>query len=199
MKRSIELIDMGEGERYQLLTGLVVPRPIGWIGTCSETGVANVAPCSFFNMVSGSPPAVLFSGGRRRAGERKDSVSNALATGEFTVNIVTADTVHAMNQTAASLPPSVDEFAHAGLTSSPGTMVAAPLVAEAAANLECRVFESVVVGTSTVVFGQVLVVHVDESVIDGHRIDPRRLRAIGRMAGRMYVETDTVFELTRPD
>lgn len=197
MKRVFDLDAEEHRVRYELLTGLVVPRPIGWIGTRSPAGVANLAPYSFFNMVSPDPPVVLFSGGRREE-QAKHSVANAIASGVFTVNVVTDATAEAMNRTAASLPADEDEFAHAGLTAVVGEVVDAPMVGEAAANLECRVLDSKALGTNTVVFGQVVRAHVESDLLDGHRVDPRLLGAVGRMAGRNYVRTSEVFSLDRP-
>lgn len=200
MKRTFRLDGEERRTRYELLTGLVVPRPIGWIGTTGADGSHNLAPYSFFNMVSSDPPIVLFSGGRREDAP-KDSVANAVASGAFSVNIVTDETVEAMNRTAASLPADVDEFSRADLTAVPGDVVDVPLVGEAAANLECRVIETMDLGGAVVVFGEVVAVHVEESVLQdfGHRVDPLLLRAVGRMAGRSYVRTTEVFDLTRPD
>jgi flavin reductase (DIM6/NTAB) family NADH-FMN oxidoreductase RutF len=196
------VFDMTKSEsidRYKLITGLVVPRPIGWIGTRRPGGTNNLAPFSFFNVVSSNPPVVLFSGGRH-ADRPKDSVSLAEATGEFTVNIVSEDVADAMSITAGTFGPDDDEFAIAGLTAVPATQIDAPLVAESPANLECRVRQIIDLGeTSRVVLGDVVAIHVEEGVLDGTRIDHDALGAVGRMAGRTYVDTRTRFELPRSE
>ncbi len=188
-------------DRYKLLTGLVVPRPIGWIGSVDGAGVRNLAPFSFFNVVSGTPPTVLFSPGRRD-GRPKDTLANVQQTREFTVNVVSEHVAEAMNATAAAVEPAADEFDLAGLTAAPGAEVGAPLVAEALANLECRVDRIVDLGDpprNSVVFGTVLRIHVAEHVLDGTRVDPVALRAVGRMAGGAYTRTtDGYFEMERP-
>lgn len=186
---------------YRLLTGLIVPRPIGWIGTVRADGSNNLAPYSFFNLVSVDPPVVLFSGGRRATGEAKDSVRYAEESGEFTVNIVSEDVAAAMSATAASFQTDVDEFAEAGLTPVRGKVVRAPMVAESPANLECRVIRALDLGEGTgsrLVLGEVLVVHVRGDVLDGARIDNDALEAVGRMAGSTYIHTRDRFELGRP-
>lgn len=194
-------LDRSEGlDGYKLLTGLIVPRPIGWIGTVRSDGTFNLAPFSFFNLISVDPPTVIFSGGRR-AGGLKDSVAFAEEAGEFTVNIVSEEVAEAMNVTSASFDSSVDEFAEAGLTPVVGSVVSAPLVAESPANLECRVVEAMDIGGtsgSRIVFGEVLVVHVRPDLLDGTRIDSDALRAIGRLAGSNYVQTRDRFQLGRP-
>jgi len=188
-------------DRYKLLTGLVVPRPIGWIGTLGPDGSPNLAPFSFFNVVAGTPPTVLFSAGRR-TGTPKDTLTNAVAIGEFTVNIVDESLAEAMNLTSGEYPSEIDEFALAELESRPGDAVAAPLVIEAPANLECRVTHVVELTdppTNTVVFGEVVRIHVRNNLLDGTRVDPIGLRAVGRMAGSDYTRVvDGYFEMDRP-
>lgn len=198
-KKTFVAADLEGSDRYKLLTGLIVPRPIGWIGTISAAGIANLAPYSFFNIVVGTPPTVLFAPGLRV--RVKDSLANARETGEFTVNIVTEETAEAMNLTSGEYAPDVDEFALAGLTAVPGEAVAAPMVDEAKANLECRVTRIVEVGSppaAAVVFGEVLRFHIRPEVLDGNRIDHGMLRAVGRMAGDGYTTTRDRFEMRRP-
>lgn len=185
---------------YKLLSGLVVPRPIGWIGTTRADGTFNLAPFSFFNVVSSDPPTVLFSGGRH-PDRPKDSVAFAESAGEFSVNIVSEDVATAMSMTAGRFSSEDDEFAIAGLTPFVGVKVRAPMVAESPANLECIVTQVVDLGEEAktrVVFGEVVAVHVNEDVLDGTRILSDQLRAIGRLAGDSYIRTADRFELARP-
>jgi flavin reductase (DIM6/NTAB) family NADH-FMN oxidoreductase RutF len=200
-KTSFDPDDLDGTGRYKLLIGLVVPRPIGWVGTLSPEGDRNLAPYSFFNVVSGTPPTVLFSPGRR-AGVPKDSLRNVLETGQFTINLVDEELAAAMNVTSGEYGPDTDEFDVADLASRPGNVVAAPLVEASPANLECVVTRSVDVGvppSNTVVFGNIVRVHVRADLLDGTRVDPIGLRAVGRMAGSGYTRTvDGYFEMERP-
>lgn len=197
-KTVLLLDDAEEIDAYKLLSGLIVPRPIGWIGTRREGGANNLAPFSFFNMVSSRPPIVMFSAGRHRD-RPKDSASLAEEAGEFTVNIVSEEVVEAMNATSFGYPADVDEFEMCGLTPLTGRVVSAPLVAESPANLECRVIRVLdLEGGTRVVFGEVVAVHVLPEVLDGTRIRHDVLRAVGRMAGSGYVTTRDRFEVTRP-
>ena len=186
-------------DRYKLLSGLIVPRPIGWIATRRADGTFNLAPFSFFNVVSTAPPTVLFSGSAH-SDRPKDSITLAEESGEFTVNIVSEEVAQAMTVTAGSFGPDDDEFAIAGLTAVAGRVVAAPMVAESPANLECRVTKVLDVGEglTRIVVGRVVALHVEDSVLDGTRIDARRLRAVGRMSGNTYITTDQLFEMVRP-
>ncbi len=199
-KTTFVLSEHGGTDRYKLLSGLIVPRPIGWIGTTRDDGTYNLAPFSFFNVVSSNPPTVLFSGGRH-PDRPKDSVAFAESTGEFTVNIVSEDVAEAMNVTAGRFTSADDEFAIAGLTPMPGVKVGAPMVAESPANLECTVTQVLDVGPEArtrIVIGEVVALHVRDDLLDGTRIDADALRAVGRMAGASYIRTVDRFELTRP-
>lgn len=194
-------------DNYKLMTGLVVPRPIGWVGSWSGSGearVANLAPYSFFNAVSGNPPTIIVSSGVRPG--RKDTHANLEDRGEFTVNIVTEALGPAMNHSAAELPAGESEFDLTGLTVADATVVDAPMVAESPAIFECRVTNRVEVGpdggpaSNIVFFGRVEVIHVDDDILDGTRIRHDLLRPIGRLAGNGYnTVADSMYDLIRPD
>jgi flavin reductase (DIM6/NTAB) family NADH-FMN oxidoreductase RutF len=197
-KAYFDLAEAESRDRYKLLSGLVVPRPIGWIGTRRPDGTYNLAPFSFFNVVSSNPPVVLFSGGTH-SDRPKDTTQLAVDAGEFSVNIVSESVVEAMAVTSGFFSADDDEFEIAGLTAEPGTKTGAPLVAESPANLECTVRQMIELGERTrLIIGDVVAIHVDEEVLDGTRIDNDALRAVGRMAGATYIDTRARFELTRP-
>lgn len=198
-KTYFDLSQTEHRDRYKLLTGLIVPRPIGWIGTRRSNGTFNLAPFSFFNVVSANPPTVIFSGGAHDD-RPKDSVTLAGETGEFTVNIVSESVAMAMSVTSGRFGPEDDEFAIAGLTAVTGTIVDAPMVAESPANLECRTTDVVEIGggASRLVVGEVVAVHVKADALDGTRVLHSRIEAIGRMAGTSYTTTRDVFEVVRP-
>ncbi len=200
-KKKFVTAELEGADGYKLLTGLIVPRPIGWIGSRSPSGVNNLAPYSFFNAISGDPPTIVFSPGAG-SGNRRDTADNVRATGEFTVNIVTDEVAEAMNATSASLPADEDEFAHAGVTALESTMINAPRVAECKAQLECRLNNELHVGRSDggnwLLVGEVVAFHIDVDLLDGTRVDQQKLKAIGRHAGNSYSRTWELFELARP-
>jgi flavin reductase (DIM6/NTAB) family NADH-FMN oxidoreductase RutF len=185
--------------RSRLILALVVPRPIGWVGTRDPDGNHNLAPFSFFNAVSSTPPLVMFVPGLRS--RVKDTLRNVRVTWEFALSVVTDEVAEAMNVTSGVHPPGVSEFEVAGLTPVPGTTIDAPMVGEARANFECRVTDIVDVGgdpPSAVVFGEILAAHVDEVLLDGTRIRQEDLRAVGRHAGEVYSRTHDLFTMDRP-
>ncbi|NNF53591.1 MAG: flavin reductase family protein [Acidimicrobiales bacterium] len=191
--------DLEGVDGYKLTTGLIVPRPIGWVGTVSADGVRNLAPYSFFNAISGNPPMFVFSPGR---GARKDTLDNVRVTGEFSLNIVTAEVAEAMNLTSATVAADVDEFEHAGLTPFYGDRTAVPMVAECKANIECVVTDIVNVGDpergNALVIGQAVEFHIAANLLDGTRVNQAELKAIGRHVGNSYSNATDLFDLTRP-
>lgn len=198
-KRRFTVSELAGADGYKLVTGLIVPRPIGWIGTISVDGVPNVAPYSFFNVVSGLPPTFVFSPGRTG---RKDTLDNVRQIGEFTVNVVTEEVAEAMNATSATFEPDVDEFAACGLTRVPSRSVRPPMVGESKANFECVVTQIVEIGHpehgNALVIGEAVEIHVLDDLLDGTRVDQTELRAIGRHAGNSYSRATDLFDMIRP-
>jgi flavin reductase (DIM6/NTAB) family NADH-FMN oxidoreductase RutF len=190
--------DMPWRDAYKLLTGLVTPRPIAWVGTRSTDGIANLAPYSFFNVASSDPPTILFCPQMGDGRDDKDSLVNAEATGVFTVSVVSRDLAEHMNASSVGVGPHVDEFELAGVTAVDGDVVAAPYVGEAKAALECRLFEVVRIGVGAVVLGTVVAIHVDDTALDGTRVLPEVLDTVGRLGGPNYTTTRDRFEMVRP-
>ena len=185
---------------YRTMTGAVVPRPIGWISTTSEDGVDNLAPYSFFNVVSVSPPILMFApvdGGSDEG--LKDTARNVLDTEEFVVNLVTADLAEAMNATSATLDPEESEFDHAALERAPSEKVAPPRVADAKIAFECELYDYHDIGISKLVMGKIVLAHVDDAVTTDGKVDVEKVDAVGRLAGNWYASTDDRFRLERPD
>ena len=198
-------------QNYKLLTGIVVPRPIALVSTISRNGAVNLAPFSAFNLVGANPPAVLFCPALRVPGSsdasshsdlRKDTLRNVEGTGEFVVNVVNEAIAAAVNDTAAEVPPEVNEFQLAGLTAIASEAVRPPRVAESPAQMECKLLQVIYVsrapGAGVIVLGEVVRFHVRQDLFNDFRIDPAGLDAVGRMAGNTWVRTRDRIELIRP-
>ncbi|HWK89642.1 MAG TPA: flavin reductase family protein [Longimicrobium sp.] len=189
-------------ERYQLLTSLVVPRPIAWVSTHTPDGRPNLAPYSYFAALSATPFLVGVSIGSRR-GEPKDTLRNLRDTRAFCVNVVTEAQIAAMNESAGEYPPEVDEFARAGLRAARAETVDAPYVEECPAVLECRLFQEVPLegSTNTLVIGEVLRVRLADSVALAPgtlNADTATLRPVGRLWGDHYALVGEMPTLPRP-
>ncbi|MBL8334818.1 MAG: flavin reductase family protein [Rubrivivax sp.] len=183
--------------RHDPFKALVVPRPIGWVGTLDAQGRPNLAPYSFFNGVSDRPPMVMFA-----SAGRKDSLRNVQDTGEFTVSICGFEQRDAMNLSSAPLAPGVDEFAAAGLQAVPGQRVKAPRVGGAPAALECRLWQTLAMpgDNYVVVFGTVVALYIDDRFVRDGRVDTGAMRVVSRLGYMDYgvLEPVDIFTLTRP-
>ncbi len=185
----------------RVLTGVIVPRPIAFVSSVSTEGIVNLAPFSFFNAMAYDPATIVLGISRSAGWKEKDTLANIEATGEFVVNVVVDDIAEAMNSTAAEFPTDVDEFEVGGLTAAPSELVRAPRVAESPVNMECRLNQVVAVGDGTkhaIVIGEIVLMHIRDDIINGHRVNHQRLKPVGRLAGNMYCTTHDVYELVRP-
>ena len=188
---------------YKLMVGVIVPRPIAFVSSVSPEGIPNLAPFSFFTGISANPPTVCFSPMIRSSdGNRKDTLNNIEATGEFVINVVSEEISVPMNISSIEFPPDVDEFREAGLTPIESDLVKPPRVKESPVNMECRLVQVVHVSPKplggSLVIGEILRFHIRDELFDNFRIDPDKLHPIGRMAGSNYVRTTDRFDLVRP-
>lgn len=194
-----DIAAMDAKPRYNLLTSLVVPRPIAWVTSNDQRGRVNAAPFSFFNLMAGTPPVVVLGIGTR-AGHPKDSARNIMATGEFVINTVSLAQLDAMNVTAIDFDEDVNEIVEAGLDTVPSHAVGPPRIAGSPAALECLFTRSVELGAGRdLIIGEIIYAHVeDRAVINrarGH-IDAAELDVVGRMhGGGWYTTTSTPFRL----
>ena len=177
---------------------LVVPRPIAWISTLSKTGIANLAPYSFYNTFSHDPSYVAFG-----TSNHKHTLRNIGETGEFVVNMPTFELREAMNQT--STKADVDEFEHAGLAKAASCNVKPPRVAASPVSLECRHFQTVPLpnddGTADnyMVIGRVVGIHIDDRFIVEGRVDVEAMQPIARLGYAQYATVDDLWKMRRPN
>lgn len=184
-------------ERYKLLIGAVVPRPIALVTSVDAQGRVNAAPFSFFNCLSADPAILALGVEYRPSGAQKDTGRNIRETLAFTVNIVSEALLAGMNICAVPFPPGTDELAAAGLTARPGVRVPCPWIAEAPAAFECRHHTTLGIGNSReIILGEVLYAHFREGIVDDRlHVDPAALDAVGRMGGHGYATTRERFDL----
>ncbi len=193
---------------YKLMIGAIVPRPIAFVSSVDTGGTLNLAPFSYFTLCSSNPPYVVFSPAHRGPGKPpKDTLHNVRETGDFVVNTVSEDFLTQMNSTAADFPHDIDEFVVSGLTPIPSERVKSPRVGEAHVQMECVLHDVITLsdkpGGGSLVIGEIVLMHVDKAVLadpakDLFKIDPEKLRAIGRMGGPTYARTTDLIDLQRP-
>lgn len=182
---------------YNLLIGLVAPRPIAWVTSMDEEGRLNAAPFSSYNYLCTDPP-VVGMGVTDRPGTRtpKDTAHNIRRTGEYVINVVTEDLLEKMNISATDFPAGMNELEMAGLSTAPSNIVKVPRIAEAHAALECRELTTMEIGHSRIVLGRVVAMYVEDQFVnpEGPYIRAEELHAIGRMNGLgSYVRTRDAF------
>ena len=193
---------MSAKQVYNLLIGLVAPRPIALVTSLNEQGQLNAAPFSAYNYLCTDPPVVALGVTNRPDDKHvaKDTAHNIRRTGEFVVNVVTEDLVEQMNICATDFPAAVDELEMAALTTVPSQIVKVPRIAQAHAALECRELTTMEIGRSRIILGQVVSMFVEDQFVDpaGPYVRAEELHAIGRMNGLgSYVKTRDAF-LTVP-
>ncbi len=195
LDRALELsmTDWSTQDLYYLMTGLVIPRPIGWISTLSAAGVRNLAPYSYFNLMGSDPFYCAFG-----STGVKDTLANLREVPQFVANIVTMDLIERMNFTATDFPRQEDEFGWSGLTPVPSAKVRPERVGEAKAHLECEVVQIVSDGNTNIVLGRIVHVHVAPSVWKDGRVDPRLLDPVCRLSGSAYARLGEIVNIARP-
>ena len=192
---NLELAKLSAKDRYKLLIGAIVPRPIAWVSTLSATETVNLAPFSAFSYMGNDPAIIAFS-----PGASKDTFLNIQREREFVVNLVSVALMNAMNLTATDFPPEVSELEQAGLTSASSVQIRTPRIAQSPVNLECRVHSILEIGANRVVIGEVVEFHIKDELIDAEKlyVDSAKLDLLARMGGAAaYATTRDALELPR--
>jgi flavin reductase (DIM6/NTAB) family NADH-FMN oxidoreductase RutF len=191
-------------ELYRTLLIAVGPRPIAWVSTLSKIGVPNLAPFSFFNVVSSNPPMLGFSPGIRRlpnGSEPKGTLVNIRESGEFVVNVVIFELAELMNITSGEYEHGVNEFDMAGLATRPSQIVKPPQVAGSPVSFECKLDRILDFGnpvSNSLVIGEILALHIEDRILHEGQLELNSLDLIGRMGGAQYARTTNRFEMERP-
>ncbi|NYT28911.1 flavin reductase family protein [Rhizobium sp. WYCCWR 11128] len=201
MSVSFDFKQLTERERYKLMIGTIIPRPIALVTTIDENGRINAAPFSFFNCLSADPPILAIGVENNADMSFKDTGHNIRMTEVFTVNIVSLAIAEAMHVCGARYPRGVDELKEAGLTAMPGEKVASPFIAEAPAAFECKRHVTLELGRSRqIVMGEIVYAHYRDGVVDPERlhVDPAAVDAIARLGGDTCATIRDRFEMLTP-
>jgi flavin reductase (DIM6/NTAB) family NADH-FMN oxidoreductase RutF len=203
----IDLKELTTAEKQFYLQHVIAPRPICFASTIDKAGQVNLSPFSFFNLFSSNPPIVIFSPARRvRDNTTKHTLQNVLEVPEVVINIVTYDMVQQTSLASCEFPKDVNEFIKAGFTAIPATVVKPPMVKESKVQLECKVIEVKPLGTEggagNLVICEVLVMHIDDSLLDENRKpDQRKINHVARLGGDWYcvVNEQNLFRVEKPN
>jgi flavin reductase (DIM6/NTAB) family NADH-FMN oxidoreductase RutF len=194
-------------QRYKLIAGAIVPRPIAWVTTLNADGSCNAAPFSAFNYVSEDPPLIVLGlqvhdDDGPRSGEVKDTTRNIRRTGEFVVNLLDEDLLADMVRSATTFPTGISEVTTLGLALAPSTQIAVPRIERCPFALECRTYRTLEFSDHrAVVIGEVLSVYARDDVVDPStlRVNLERYRPVGRLFGALYCTTDRIVSCPTPD
>ncbi len=197
---SLKLSALKPIEVYKLLTGSIIPRPIALVSTVNNQGVGNLAPFSFFNGICSNPPCLMISVARKPDGGKKDTLINIEETGQFVVNSTSSWIAQPMAQSSAAYPYGINELTEVGLTALPSTLVKPVRVKESAIHFECEVLKTVQIGdgsagSTTVIFGRVLMMHIHKAAYKEGKILHAELSPLARLSGISYALMGDSFEL----
>jgi len=204
---TITLSELKAAQVQNYLQHAIAPRPICFASTIDSQGMVNLSPYSFFNLVSSNPPIAVFSPARRvRDNSTKHTLQNVLDVPEVVINIVDYDMVQQMSLSSCDFPKEMNEFEKAGFTEQKATLVRPPMVKESKIKLECKVNQVIPLGTEggagNIVIAEIMVMHIDESVLDAdNMIDQRKLDLVARLGGNWYTRANasTIFEVEKPN
>ncbi len=192
---------MGTRELYKLLAGSIVPRPIAFVSTVNKNDIPNAAPFCFFMGVTPNPPTIALSIIRRgEGGDKKDTIHNIESTRDFVINIVDEALASAMNMASGSYPSDMSEFDVTGLTPVPSEYIKSPRIAESPIQMECKLRTIVELGDvpASIVIGEIVCVHIRDSVLTDGQIDFKKLKPVGRLGETIYARMADLFEMNRP-
>ena len=198
---NIETANLNWGELHELLGKAIAPLPVSLISTVGEDGIYNAAPFSLAFTVSWKPPIICSSFGPRANLQKKDTVKNIEFSHDFVINVVDESIIKPAVQASAEYLSDVDEIKEVGLTAIASDKVKSPRIAEAKVSLECRLVKTLDLGEGptlrNLIFGEVVLVHVKDEVWVEGKIDPSRLKAVGRVGDGLYCRTGDIFEMKR--
>jgi flavin reductase (DIM6/NTAB) family NADH-FMN oxidoreductase RutF len=188
--------DLSPRERYKVLTGFVLPRPIAWVTTIGPTGVVNAAPFSFFNVFCEDPPLCMFASNLRPDGRVKDTVINIERSGVFVVNLADEPLARAMHDSSGDFPPEIGEPDYLGLKLAPSTKVVVPRLADAPWAMECKTWKRIDINNRQLFMGEGIHFHIRDDLWDREamRVHMDRYHPVGRMFADRYCRTDDRIE-----
>jgi flavin reductase (DIM6/NTAB) family NADH-FMN oxidoreductase RutF len=181
---------------YRLITGVVVPRPIAWVTTLSNSGVVNLAPFSAFTFVSPKPPMLAISVGRK-GGIYKDTAQNILNNEQYVIHIADSSLMTAVHESSTEHPPDISEVEQLGLATLPSERIKVPRLAAAPVAMECRFRQCLEFGEtrSRLIVGEVLMFHIRDGLLQNGKIETGALDPIARIAGPRYARLGEIVTL----
>ncbi|HCM89096.1 MULTISPECIES: flavin reductase family protein [Vagococcus] len=194
---------MSERDNYKFLIGSIIPRPIAVVSSLSKEGVVNIAPFSYFNIVTANPPIISLSI-QRKSGEMKDTTKNILGNKQAVIHIADEENIESTNQTAANLKSSESELFRTDFTLGSSDLVSVPLINELKIKMEVGLYQHVPIMDQEQVTADLLLLkvenyHIQEGLYKKGRIDADLLKPMSRLAGNDYAALGKKMSIKRPD
>ncbi|MBA4534227.1 flavin reductase [Brevibacillus halotolerans] len=197
----LRISELERQEKYKLLIGGIIPRPIAWVTSHNPAGVVNAAPFSYFNVACIDPMMISIAVSRKPRQVMKDTARNISETKEFVVNTVDVHNVALVNETSADFPADQSEVEALGLDLTPSQAIKVPRLALSRIHFECKLHQIVTLGepaASDLIIGEVVHVHIDDSMYFNGKIDAEKFAPVSRLAGHTYATLGELFDHPRP-
>lgn len=140
---------------------MLYPLPAVLVTAADRQGNTNVFTVAWTGTVCSDPPMVSISVRKER-----HSYHMIRETGEFVINLTTAELAFATDYCGVKSGRDVDKFKEMHLTKLPAQKVGAPLIGESPVNIECRVTQTIELGTHVMFLATVEAVTVDDAYMD---------------------------------
>ncbi|QOS99162.1 flavin reductase family protein [Brevibacterium sp. JNUCC-42] len=197
----LRISDLERQEKYKLLIGGIIPRPIAWVTSHNQSGLVNAAPFSYFNVACIDPMMISISVSRKPGQVMKDTARNISEIGEFVINMVDVHNVAFVNETSADFPADQSEVEALKLDVLPSKAVKVPRLALSRIHFECKLHQIVTLGepaASDLIIGEVVHVHIDDDIYFSGKIDADKFAPVSRLAGHTYATLGDMFDHPRP-
>ena len=191
---AIDMASLTEKQRYTLLMGSIVPRPIAFVSTINDDGLVNVAPFSAFMSISAINSLVAISINLRASGT-KDTVRNIKSRGEFVINTVPTSMAHQVQACSQAFGPDISEVDEIGLTLIPSQSIATPRIAESKIHFECKLHSSARYESADLFVGKVILMHALTGLVSDYKVSLELYTPIGRLGGRRFCEVGDIIEV----
>jgi flavin reductase (DIM6/NTAB) family NADH-FMN oxidoreductase RutF len=168
---------------------LLAPRAVVLISTVNKEGISNAAPFSFIMPASVEPPMIAFA-----SDPEYHTISNIRKTGNFAVNIPGVDMLNQLWICGKDFPKGVSEIKKAHLTEKKSKKIKSPKVAEALAQLECKIEAMYRAGDHIIVVGRIVDVELKRGLLVKGKYDSLKARSLLHVGGNEFTLPEKIIK-----
>ena len=174
-----EIMNMDKHERVHFINSLGGFKSVALVGTVDKEGKTNLAIFSSVFHIGANPPLIglIF----RPSPPERDTMSNILSTGFYTINHINENIYRQAHQTSARYDSAISEFEVTGLTPDYKNNFFAPFVAESHLQMGVAFREKIElnINNTTLIIGEIKEVYVPiECLLDDGFIDLEKANTI---------------------